>query len=493
MPNVAFIRPELSKMLPQYQLIRDCISGEPTIKAAKELYLPRPNAAKEANARYDAYIKRAVYYNVTRRTLNGLVGQVFMRDPVIEVPALLQPVVDNVNGGGVSLTQQSKKTLGATLAYSRAGLLVDYPATEGGASLADLANGRIRPTIHAYGPIEIINWRTIERGADEILSLVVLVESYAFADDGFEMKMAAQFRVLRLDEAGNYRVEIWREPTPTAWDGRKTIKSGNYQLHEVVAPKGADGNPLKEIPFTFVGSENNDHEVDEPNFYDLASLNIAHYRNSADYEESCFLVGQPTPVLTGLTQEWVTDIIGGTLAFGSGGHIPLPVGGDAKLLQASESKMIKEAMDTKERQMVALGAKLVEQNEVQRTATEAELEASSEGSTLASTAKNVEAAYIWALEWCAALMGLPEGGITFKLNDDFDIGKLSPEARAAAINEWQSGAITFEEMRAVLRKSGIATEEDDDAKEKIASETAAAMALAMPENEPDDDQEDSGV
>ena len=55
-----------------------------------------------------------------------------------------------------------------------------------------------------------------------------------------------------------------------------------------------------------------------------------------------------------------------------------------------------------------------------------------------------------------------------------------------AIKEWQSGAITFEEMRAVLRKSGTATEEDAKAKEKIAQETAAAMALAQPDNVPGD-------
>ena len=63
---------------------------------------------------------------------------------------------------------------------------------------------------------------------------------------------------------------------------------------------------------------------------------------------------------------------------------------------------------------------------------------------------------------------------------------MSPEERAQAIKERQGGAITFEEMRAVLRKSGTATEEDEAAKTKIAAETAAAMALATPANVPGD-------
>lgn len=488
--NVAFIRPELTKLLPLYYLIRDAIAGEVTVKEARTKYLPMPNAhdqSKENKARYDAYIARAVFYNVARRTLFGLVGQVFMRDPVIKVPALLNPLVANATGSGINLTQLSKKAVSFNLAYSRAGILVDYPTTEGegGASVADLEAGRIRPTLYVYGPGEIINWRTIDRGAEEVLSLVVIFETWCVQDDGFEMKNSGQFRVLRLDEEGFYVHEIWREPQPTKADGTK-IPKGNYQQHVVYKPTDASGQRLREIPFMFMGSENNDVNPDNPNFYDLASLNMAHYRNSADYEESCFIVGQPTPVLTGLTEEWVNNVLKGTVNFGSRGGIPLPAGADAKLLQAEENTMLKEAMDTKERQMVALGAKLVEQKEVQRTATEAELEAASEGSTLASATKNVSAAFEWALKWAARWVGQSDSGVKFELNTDFDIARMTPDERRQLVEEWQKGAITFEEMRTGLRKAGVATEDDTTAKAKIAKDTAEAMALAMPDNVPGD-------
>jgi hypothetical protein len=490
MPNVSFVRPELSKLLPMYYLIRDAIAGEPTVKEARTKYLPMPNASdqsKENKARYDAYIARAVFYNVARRTLFGLIGQVFMRDPVVKVPALLNPLVANATGSGINLTQLSKKAVSLNLAYSRAGILVDYPTTEGqgGASVAELEAGKIRPTLYVYAPTEIINWRTIDRGAEEVLSLVVIFETWCVQDDGFEMKNSGQFRVLRLDEEGYYVHEIWREPNPTKADGTK-IPRGNYQLHEVFKPTDANGNRLDEIPFMFMGSENNDVNPDNPNFYDLASLNLAHYRNSADYEESCYVVGQPTPVLTGLTEEWVNNVLKGTVAFGSRGGIPLPTGADAKLLQAEPNTMLKEAMDTKERQMVALGAKLVEQKEVQRTATEAELEAASEGSTLSSATKNVSAAFEWALKWAARWIGAGDAGVKFELNTDFDIARMTPDERRQIIEEWQKGAITFTEMRTGLRKAGIATEDDAKAKADIAKDTAEAMALAMPANEPGD-------
>lgn len=486
--NVSFVRPELAKLLPLYYLIRDVLAGEPTVKAAQTTYLPMPNAedtSKENQARYAAYVKRAVFYNVARRTLFGLVGQVFMRDPVVKVPKLLDPLVSNATGNGLNLTQLAKRAVGFNLAYSRTGIFIDYPTTEaeGGASIAELEAGFIRPTLYVYGPTEIINWRTTDRGAEEILSLVVLFETWCVFDDGFEMKNSGQFRVLRLDEQGFYVHEIWRETQPTKADGSK-IPKGNFEQFAKYEPTDANGNRLTEIPFMFIGSENNDSNPDDPNFYDLCSLNIAHYRNSADYEESCFVVGQPTPVLTGLTEEWVTNVLKGVVAFGSRGGIPLPTGADAKLLQAEPNTMLKEAMDTKERQMVALGAKLVEQKQVQRTATEAELESASEGSTLASAAKNVSAAFEWALKWAARWVGQSDTGVEFKLNDDFDIARMSPEERKTVIEEWTKGAITFEEMRTSLRKSGVVTEDDAKAKEKIAKDTAEAMALESVPNEP---------
>lgn len=490
MPNVSFVRPELAKLLPLYNLIRDALAGEPTVKEAGRKYLPMPNAedkSKENVARYAAYLLRAVFYNVTRRTLFGLVGQVFLKEPVVKVPTLLEPLVNNATGSGITLTQLSKKAVGLTLAYSRAGILVDYPetASSGGATVADLASGSIRPTLYVYSPQEMINWRVMDRGAEEILSLVVLFELFCVQDDGFEMKNGGQFRVLRLDERGEYVHEIWREPLPTTQDGSRVPK-GNYRMHEVFRPKDASGAPLKEIPFMFMGSENNDSAPDNPNFYDLASLNMAHYRNSADYEESCYIVGQPTPVVSGLTQEWVENVLKGTINFGSRGGIPLPVGASAELLQADPNTMLKEAMDTKERQMVALGAKLVEQKEVQRTATEAQLESASEGSTLSTTTKNVSSAFEWALKWAARWIGTSDAGIEFTLNTDFDVARMSPDERQEIMKEWAQGGITFTEMRTGLRKAGIATEDDAKAKAEIEADMAAAMAVEAAANVPGD-------
>lgn len=493
MPNVSFIRPELAAVMPQYKKIRDCLAGSDKVKAAGVVYLPMPNEADKSAenvARYKGYKGRAVFYNVARRTLAGLSGQVFARDPVSEIPDALDVVETDATGTGVSSAQQAKRLLNYALAYARGGIYVDYPNTgEEGATKQELDAGHLRPTITVCDPNTVVNWRTITVGAKTLLSLVVIAETWPFYDDGFEIKHGCQFRVMSLeydtDENGNvvgdtkYKVEIWREKNPTVWNGDSIPKNKAYQVSEgPFYPTDPEGNNLSEIPFMFVGSENNDTSVDNPPFIDLCELNLAHYRNSADYEEACYVMGQPTYWFSGLTQEWVKDVLGGQIKLGSWGGVPLPPNSSAGLLQMNPNTMPFEAMGHKENQMVALGAKLVEQKSVQRTATEAQQDEAAESSFLAATAKNVSAAMEWAFKWCSVFMGLDETTIVYQLNTDFDLMKLSAADRAETIKEWQGGALTFAEMRAVLRKGGVATEDDAEAKKKIDQEKADEIAAA---------------
>lgn len=469
MANVSYVRDEVAKMKVKWDLIKDCLIGQTAVKAGREKYLPRPNPtdlSEENRKRYEQYVERAVFYNVTQRTHASLVGQVFQTDPVVELPSLMDSLVEDADGSGVSLEQQAKKALGHVLAFGRCGLLVDYPNVGEVTSRQDLLDGRIRPTIILYDPWDVINWRTKTAGAKKLLSLVVIAEQYIVEDDGFEMKTDRQWRVLRLEDGtGVYKVEIWRE------------ENGIFQEHEFYYPTDARGNNLKEIPFTFIGAVNNDPNVDLPPLYDLATLNIAHYRNSADYEEACYIVGQPTPYLAGLTKDWVEEVLHGQVHLGSRAAIPLPAGGTAGLIQASPNSMPKEAMETKERQMVALGAKLVEQRAVQRTATEAMQEEAGEVSVLATSAKNVAAGYRTALAWCGLFLGTTEQP-KFDLNTDFEINRMNAQERQQLIAEWQSGAITFEEMRFNLRRANVAYLDDEAAKDQLEEEMSSGLGVA---------------
>jgi hypothetical protein len=478
---VTFERSDYKKAKKQYELIQHCLDGETEVKRKRTLYLPAPNphdTTAENMARYQSYLTRAVFYNVTGRTMRGLQGQVFMRAPLFEIPDILDHVKRDATGLGVSVVQLAKESVNYAVAFGRGGIFVDFPATgEGGVTRGDLQSGRVKPTINVYDGEQIINWRSGYVDGKLRLTLVVLREEIEVAKDSFEVTLEVQYRALILDADG-YRQELYN-------------KTGTQK--QVVVPLMPDGSRWSEIPFTFVGSVNNDPYLDYPPLYDLASLNLAHYRNSADYEESSYMVGQPTPVLTGLSEHWVEKVLGGRIELGSRAAIVLPEGASAQLLQALPNTLPFEAMGHKERQMVALGAKLVEQRAVQRTATEADMELTTEQSTLASSAENVSAAMTQAFKWCAIFIGETPAvvdKINFALSTEFDLIKMSSEERKAVIQEWQFGALTFSEMRHALRRAGIATLDDAAARQEM--QTDGSM-IAADEDEDEEEIEESAA
>lgn len=496
-PNVEHRLPESESMLAKWQMIADCIAGQEAIKKAGVKYLPAPNPEDKSPAnvlRYEDYVTRALFFNVVANTLSGLVGQVFNTDPVSEYPPELEPLWYDADGRGVTLIQQAKKALSTTLAAGFCGILVDYPVglvDEAGKpipfSRQDVNDGLARPTLQYYGPVDIVNWRLESKGAVSKLSLLVLMEDYIIRDDGFEIQRGREYRVLRLVD-GKYQVELWRR-TDEKQEGPFSM-AGPPSI-----PTDANGQPFTSIPFFFIGAQNNDSQIDKPPMYDLACINIAHYRNSADYEDSVYMVGQPTPYFAGLTQSWVDNVLKEKIQLGSRGAVPLPAGGTAGMIQAAPNTMVKEAMESKERQMVSIGAQLVEDKQVQ-TLGEAKMENAVVLSTLSSCSRNVSQAFENALIAAAmfAVGTVDKAKLIFKLSTDFAIAKMSPEERKTLLTEWQGGILSFSEAREQLRQSGIATLDDDDAKEEIAMDQEAAIDLAAkeieatggPEDKPDE-------
>lgn len=469
MANVTFTHPLLRRYLRQYDVIRDCIAGEMEVKHKKTKYLPSPNpgdVTPAGIARYDSYLTRAVFYNVAQRTVGGMVGQIFLRDPIVEVPKILEPIIEDATGGGVPLQQMAMDIAGHTLPYGRAGLFIDYPQADMPTSLADLMDGSVGPKFIAVKPWDILNWSVTRIGSDLVLNLVVFKEEYFDQTDGYTTVLRSRYRVLRLVNNDYYQLEVYENKLGGAAD-------------VTAVPKDAKGQTFDRLPFTFVGSDTNDSRMSNPPMYDLCALNIAHYRNSADYEESIFLTGQPTPWASGLTEEWVKNVMGDKIGLGSRAIVMLPVGGSFGIEQVEPNTIAKEGMEQKEAQMLALGAKLVEGSQTVRTATEATYDNVSETSILSQVAKNTSDAIEFGLGWAADFVGAPKDAIEYDLNTEFDLVNLSPQERMQLLKEWQSGGISFTEYRASMRRAGIATLSDADAKKEIAAEEQQRLEDAV--------------
>lgn len=453
MANVEYTRREYDAARSRWRLVRDVCKGSEAIKCCGDEYLPRPNVqddSKENKARFDSYLARAVFYNATGRTKNSLVGAVFRTWPTLNVPAALQYVATDIDGQGVSVYQQSQSVIGHLLETGRHGLLVDYPSVEAGTvSMADRAARGIRATVTSYVAESIINWRTRLVGGQHLLSLVVLHETYdTDTDDGFGMETKDQYRVLKLDEAGLYVQELWRN-------------DGGWKAEQSFSPLDGSGRPWTVIPFQFLGSENNDSSIDDSPLYDMAEINIGHYRNSADYEEAAYLVGQPQPWMAGLDEQWRDHFEQNGLYLGSRAPWLLPQGGTCGVWQAQANTVAKEAMDAKEDQMVALGARLIERGSATKTATQSSADSAAEHSVLSLLVSNVSEAYSQVLQWIG-LFENATGEALYKLNQDFTQITLDANIMAGLFNAVQGGQLPQGAFWQYLRDRGVIDPEMDD-------------------------------
>lgn len=456
-------RKELRDMEAKYAKISDAISGEEAVKAAREKYLPVPSSCRNPetgsleNERYNAYLARALFYNVCQPTRDALVGQLFLRPPVVELPDELAPLIEDMNGEGLNLEQLVKKAANHVLPYGRGGFLADFPRTNKEVTKADLDSGLIRPIIRFFEPWAIRNWKIERVGTTQKLTMLVLDEMHEESvkgGDEFDIELKLRQRVYRLV---NDCCKV------TVYDDEGVVTE-QYDIC------GKDGLPLDSIPFEFIGSENNDAEVDEPPFLNLANINLSHFHNSADYEEGVFICGQPTPVYSGLTEDWVENYFPKGIPFGSRASVTLPVGATAQLLQALPNMVAFEAMKHKEDQMFSIGAKIINRDQkIEKKEKEVEIEAASQKSVLTTIKDNLQLALFASIKRAASFIGVEVSDTEHKveLNENFDLTSMDPDEIRSTSELYNQGLICFAEMRESLRRSGIAKLTDDEAMASI--------------------------
>jgi len=207
--------PEYTKHVDDWIMVENVCSSEDV-----EQYLIELNPSDkstENQTRNAQYKDRAVLYPVAGHTLQGLIGLMYSKYPEISLPAQLEYMLTNANGGGVSIYQQSQSVASDVIQKGRAALFVSYPKTEGPVSVAQMAAGGYVATINEIDAEQIINWRTETKGSKTFLSLVVIREFVEEVQaDGYEVKKVEQLRELALTE-GVFLVREWRKNAKDEW------------------------------------------------------------------------------------------------------------------------------------------------------------------------------------------------------------------------------------------------------------------------------------
>lgn len=445
----------------KWKRVRNAIAGD-LICYLRNVGLNEPDKTY-GEARQEEYAAGAICYNFTKRTLSGMVGSVMRKDPEQIIPDELEYLLRNCDGSGVGLWQHAQDTLMEIDSVGRGGLLVDAPET-GAATAAEQNEGLLNPVIAFYTAENIINWRLKRFGSVNRVVMVVLREVWEYfeADNEFVVKCGEQYRVLDLDEDGKYRQRLYRFKA----------EGGDAEPAVVIYPD-LGAQLAGKIPFTFIGASNNDASIDDAPLLPLAELNIGHFRNSADNEESSFVVGQPTlfimPGQTMNAQQFAEANPHGVKMGSRTGH-NIGENGNAILLQAGENNLAKQNMLDKETQAIQIGAQLITPTQ-QITAESARLQRGADTSVMATIARNVSMAYTEALKWVASMMGLREGvEIEFKLNMEFFLTPMTSQDRAAWMADINAGLLPATAYYAALRKAGVTDWTDEEIQDAIADQ-----------------------
>jgi len=444
----------------KWKRVRNAIAGD-LICYLRNVGLNEPDK-EYGDARQEEYATGAICYNFTKRTLSGMVGAVMRKEPEQAIPQKLEYLLENADGSGVGLWQQAQDTLGEIDSVGRGGLLVDAPNVQA-ATMAEQNAGLLNPVLAYYTAENIINWRTERVGSVNRVVMVVLREEYEYqsGQDEFSYLTGEQYRVLDVIE-GKYRQRLYK------FDQKGALLTGQ---DDEVFP---DTKGMKQgvIPFTFIGATNNDHAIDDAPLLPLAELNIGHFRNSADNEESSFVVGQPTLFIAPgdqMSLQVFQEANPNGVKMGSRSGHNIGTGGNAFLVQAEANNLAKENMRQKEEQAIQIGAQLITPSQ-QITAESARLQRGADTSVMATIAGNVSSAYTQALKWAAAMVGAPEDGIEFKLNTDFFLQPMTAQDRAAWMADINAGLLPATAYYAALRRAGVTEWSDADIKDAIADQ-----------------------
>lgn len=468
---VTTTHPEYDASSPIWRQERDTTAGQFAVKAGREIYLPIPNASDESKAnkdRYQRYLDRALFYPVVERTLNGLVGMVFRKPPVVDIPDSIDYLLEDTDGQSRSLEQLSKELVTQVVGVGRVGGLVDMPQSPGEITREQERLLNLRPSVAVYPAESIINWKTEKVGAQNLLTLVVLAEVKEQEDnDEYSHDCDKVYRVLRLTPEG-YEQQLYDD--------------GGTPIGELMMPTDASGARLREIPFQFIGSDDNRPNVDIGPLYGLSNLAVAYWQTSADHRENLYTHGQLTlGVRTSLSKEQFDKFNPNGVQVGANTGMVFGENGGFDTASAPESSSLRVALQDLREEMREVGARIITEGGQAETAEAARINASGEASILTTVVGNCSEGIEQLLKWCAMFAGADPEQVEFELNTEFFDIQFGPEMR----KEWQS------EIAARLRSPGSYKqrlqqlgEEDpeltlEELDQKIADETADDMVEVM--------------
>jgi hypothetical protein len=482
-----------------WRLIRDVIEGAKAVRAGGDKYLPKLTGMDYTE--YAAYANRAQFFNATARTVNGLVGAVFRREPKIilgDGAESLRPLLDRCTVDNQSFLSFSRHIFRETLSIGRVGALVDAPANGG------------TPYFTSYPAESITNWRVVKMPDERVVAdQVVLCEYRAVpAADGFGSDEEKYYRVLFLDNDGRYGQQIYVEQK--SLDGRS-----QYALVGTTYPSlpGAGGF-YNDMPFVCFNARGTGLKIEKSPILDIAELNKLHFQRSAQLAHGQFYTATPTYwAIAPVNNDDVTYRVGPNTVW----LVDQPNGCGILEYRGEGLKYLESACNQLEQQMSGLGARLV--SDRKNTAAEASdvaaMRDKGETSLLHEIVSAIDTGLTDLLKTWVRWQGRNPKDVSVRLNRDFvgaaieyrtwlqldrahEKGDIDDETYYQVLFEGEMLPASFTPQdipelikKAEAKRAQIKREEEAAKMREIEAKRAKTSSDSSGDNSNDDDEDDS--
>lgn len=472
------------------RIVRDVDQGTLRLRDQGTEYLMQ--FPKETPKRYSERLNQSVLFNAFARTVDGLTGMVFRKDPEPSdaVPEAIRADLNNIDMAGRDLPTFGRDHFRDALTDGHAGILVDMQQVEDGefASLLEERNA-LRPYWVSVRKGDIIRFRTRTVAGRIILTHLAFRVTTTEAVGSYGEQQVTRVREFNLVVEANEGGEL--QPV-VRWQTWRQLKEGDHSSWTSEEEGILDG--MDRIPFVATYTGRCGYLDSEPPLVDLAMENIKHWQKRSDRDNVEHVACCPIFVLIGVDEDPDALEIGPTVA------VRLPQGGDAKYAEPQGQALPegRQSLEDIERRMAILGlSQLMSETRAAETATSKRIDKSESDSKLAAAARSLQKSLGAALRLHAQWRGLnipDDAGVA--VNMDFEDLAMEPamvRELAALVPEKLSAETLWELLqRGEILLETFSPEEErrriDSVGEDELRRTAAALKAMR--GSPEDDEED---
>lgn len=432
--------PDVFYWAPIWAMIRDCAAGEQQIKSKESYYLPPLD--EQSRDEYGNYLERAVYFNMTGRTVSALTGIVFQKYPkILQFPKREEENFRTPTRTGISFYSFLKMTTSEVLEMGRAGVLLDMDTA-----------GKSVPYFALYTAENILDWSLTEIEGRLVPTEIVLREINEIPRMfGASRTAKVVYRVLRLEVDQTTSKWVYHQYVYET----STLNADLTLIQPMIVTPTRRGQTFDRIPFRFIGSLSNTPEVDPSPLADIAQLNLAHYRAYAQLEHGRFYTAMPIYYAVSPNGQSADYRVGSAVVWEVGvGETPGVIefnGAGLKFLESSCSQ--------KEDQIASLGGRLMggHDRSVAESDNEVKLKEGNERSILLNAVMGINEAmteltrlWLWWRDYDPAVANQAE----IELSTQFLMDTLGARELRAIYAMYKDGVVPVTVLHYYLQQAG---------------------------------------